>query len=173
MADLDALKQHISDMNLGLKTTDPSTGAKMKKSEIYSTMPSRVKTNFDIKVDIVPGVGRGIILLEDVKAGDLIFKISNPMFLVVENGEYAMANTCDNCFAANPDGGGSTDGKKVKLSGCVRCKVVHYCGKVCSASRRSLLTLSFPSETSTIHFQSFFVSFNFISHTAWTNEMKD
>jgi hypothetical protein len=51
----------------------------------FQTIPQRVKYNKSFKVDAskVPGAGRGIIVLEDIKAGELIFEIKEPMFTIV------------------------------------------------------------------------------------------
>lgn len=53
--------------------------------DCFADIPARVEHYDSIKVDTskIPGAGRGVILLRDVKGGEILFKISNPLFMSV------------------------------------------------------------------------------------------
>jgi hypothetical protein len=52
---------------------------------IYKEIPSRVNCKIPLKVEKskIPGAGRGVFILKDVKAGDLIFSIDKPLLSIV------------------------------------------------------------------------------------------
>lgn len=51
----------------------------------FGIIPDRVTSNKSFRVDTstIAGAGRGIIVLEDVQPGELIFEIKEPMLSVV------------------------------------------------------------------------------------------
>jgi len=77
---LEALKEQVSALHLG---EQPTTRADPLKA--FATIPSRVQCNIPIQVAIskVPEAGRGLIVLKDVEAGQIVFKIENPLFTAV------------------------------------------------------------------------------------------
>lgn len=49
------------------------------------SLPRRVNAAVPLKIatSTIPGAGRGLFVLEDVKAGDIIFSIAEPLICVV------------------------------------------------------------------------------------------
>ena len=52
---------------------------------IYKEIPSRVNGKIPLRVEEskIPGAGRGVFILKDVKAGELIFSIARPLLSIV------------------------------------------------------------------------------------------
>jgi len=77
---LEALKEQVSALHLGEQLTTP-----VDPLEAFAAIPSRVQCNIPIQVAIskLPGAGRGLVVLKDVEAGQMVFKIENPLFTVV------------------------------------------------------------------------------------------
>lgn len=75
----DVIPSKVSERELSNSFVDPETVTR----SIWSgtTIPSRVQKGVEICVadSDIPNVGKGIFCLEDAKAGDLIFKIKQPL----------------------------------------------------------------------------------------------
>lgn len=103
-----------------------------ERIELYETIPERVKSCVPLKVarSDTRGAGRGVFVLEAVKAGDLIFSVAKPLICIVDDSEEVLETTCDNCFASRSDGLQTVTRKDLKFSACAGCWVLHYCSKV-------------------------------------------
>lgn len=78
---VDQLKESIAEIQL--QETPASTLPPSINS--YTEVPERVQHYGPIKVNALehPGIRRGIIVLDDVKAGEVLFKIDRPLFTSV------------------------------------------------------------------------------------------
>ncbi|KAH8593899.1 hypothetical protein B0O99DRAFT_472990, partial [Bisporella sp. PMI_857] len=96
-------------------------------------LPSRVHPTVMLEVGVsgIPRAGRGIFIQSDVKAGDLIFSIKNPLLCVVNDTDMARARVCDYCFAGFGKSGemkmATSLMEDLHLKRCSRCNVLDYC----------------------------------------------
>jgi hypothetical protein len=76
---LESINNSVATSSTALK---PKTGAMQFN---YDTIPSRVKSSVSLKIATsnIPGAGRGMFVLGDVAAGDVIFTIPRPLLLMV------------------------------------------------------------------------------------------
>ncbi|KAE9370084.1 hypothetical protein N431DRAFT_559368 [Stipitochalara longipes BDJ] len=120
----------VSAAPAALELSDERKLLNLYKNEI----PERVRGNVPLRVDTsyIPGAGRGLFVMEDVVAGDVLFTIDNPLLLVVDSGIGA-AFICDNCFATVvpiPQQSLQTvAGDPIVFSSCDHCKSLFYCSK--------------------------------------------
>lgn len=82
----------------------------------------------------IPGAGSGLFAVDDVAAGDDIFR-SQPLLVVSEGHNNGV---CDYCFV-NKNSAVAQDGRfymshaernKINISACTGCKSAQYCSKV-------------------------------------------
>lgn len=110
--------------------------------ELLSTLdvPPRVKWSIPIKIaETDTSIGQktdGIFVSRQVKTGDLIFKIPNPLLAVLGDGKEVVSACCDNGFArVNQMIDGhkfcTVPDPKLKLDACSACLAVFYCSKKC------------------------------------------
>ena len=65
---------------------EPAFTLEVKKAQIHGVLSIAEKPE-------------GLFVSDDVKRGDVIFKIKNPPLVAVGDGEDEVRNCCDNCFA--------------------------------------------------------------------------
>lgn len=99
-------------------------------------IPDRVFCNTRIRIgkSSIIGAGRGMFVVEEVKAGSLIYSIDEPMMSGMSWEDIELA--CDNCFAVQAnekDDIISNVLRPVKISMCKGCYSAGYCSKKCQA----------------------------------------
>ncbi|KAH9213659.1 hypothetical protein DL95DRAFT_462760 [Leptodontidium sp. 2 PMI_412] len=111
----------------------PLEGDELNGTNPYKDLiPSRIHCNVLLQVRDSPitGAGRAVFALQDVKIGEVIFRIPNPLVAVpdFEDG----LRICDNCFACEEQGGVMTvPNAGIKFSSCKECRTVLYCDETC------------------------------------------
>jgi hypothetical protein len=96
------------------------------------TIPERVTYKAQIKAarSSIEGTGHGLVVEKPVPAGDLIFSIKERLLNIVDDGDGALARTCNNCFMALTPAGSALYNKDVKFPMWSGYKTLYYCSKV-------------------------------------------
>lgn len=81
----------------------------------------------------IPGKGRGLFTSQAIEAGELVFLVDRPLLCVPSNPH--LDETCYHCFLWLPETRTRSEGDMRRLQGCMGCKVVRYCSKVCEVLR--------------------------------------
>ncbi len=87
--------------------------------------------NSNIYTHGTPDAGIGVFAAEDVRPGELIFRIDRPLVSALDSAH--LKDTCYNCYLWLPENqrDDEDDGVgMVRLKACTGCRVARYCGKV-------------------------------------------
>ncbi|KAH7419545.1 hypothetical protein BKA64DRAFT_699570 [Cadophora sp. MPI-SDFR-AT-0126] len=97
-------------------------------------IPERVKSDLtlQLRTSNIPGAGRGLFVLQDVKAGELLFEVPNVLFSTVSAD--CLETTCDNCFVHQSQYGKTGARPDLSFYPCDTCKIAHYCSPTCKES---------------------------------------
>ncbi|KAK0125697.1 SET and MYND domain-containing protein 3 [Cadophora gregata] len=108
--------------------------AALPSSKTQSEIPSRVKFEFilELRESKIPNGGRGLLVLQDVKAGELLFEVSDVLFSTIAAD--CLNTTCDNCFAHKSQYGKTDPRPYLSFTPCDTCKLSHYCSSACKES---------------------------------------
>ncbi|KAE9370083.1 SET domain-containing protein [Stipitochalara longipes BDJ] len=96
-----------------------------KVARVKATVP------LEVRLSTIPGAGRGMFVSEPILAQELIFSISKPLVCIVDDGAEALRNICDNCFATKKGIYQTVSRRKLTLTPCAGCQVLHYCSEDC------------------------------------------
>ncbi|KAH7342483.1 hypothetical protein BKA65DRAFT_552115 [Rhexocercosporidium sp. MPI-PUGE-AT-0058] len=94
-------------------------------------IPSRVNCEVALQLaeSKIPGAGRGIFVLQDVKEGALLFEVPDVLFSIIS--KECIATTCDKCFAHKSSYGQTDPRPDIRFTVCETCNVVYYCSDAC------------------------------------------
>ncbi|KAG4440343.1 hypothetical protein IFR05_004195 [Cadophora sp. M221] len=94
-------------------------------------IPSRVNCAIALRLGAsnIPGAGRGLFVLQNVKQGALVFEIPNALYSVIAKD--CVKTTCDNCFAHKSSQGRTDPRPDLTFTACEACNVAYYCNDGC------------------------------------------
>ncbi|XMA15612.1 hypothetical protein WAI453_008403 [Rhynchosporium graminicola] len=95
-------------------------------------VPSRVRCEHPVQLgeSKIPGAGRGLFVLHDVKEGGLVFEIPNVRLSIIR-GE-SLDTTCDYCFAHTSVYGQTDPRSDLSYKACKNCNIPSYCSPACT-----------------------------------------